>query len=96
MGVAPEIGMGAIRFNLRREATPVEIDEVVALTAGPDMRAPDHSRRASATKLDRNATLDPTPVRCHSDPVSTSTLFGRPAHGICAAMDPTDDPDTPR
>jgi cysteine desulfurase len=31
MGVAPEVGMGAIRFSLGRGTTPDEIDAVVAL-----------------------------------------------------------------
>ena len=29
MGVAPEVGMGAIRFSLGRPTTPNEIDAVV-------------------------------------------------------------------
>jgi cysteine desulfurase len=34
MGVAPEVGMGAIRFSLGRQTTQEDIDAVVARVAG--------------------------------------------------------------
>ncbi|UQR62954.1 hypothetical protein LRP30_40515 [Bradyrhizobium sp. C-145] len=34
MGIAPEVGMGAIRFSLGRGTTPGEIDEVVGVFEG--------------------------------------------------------------